>query len=85
MPVNQLWRVGVVLNIDNDPLPFLEAQQRSRKLAVIERGRDDMVRGQFDQPGTNTQRVVRLLCSPFIGSPCEAGHRAHKGNQSGGL
>ena len=35
VPVHQLRRVGVVVDIDDDPLPFREAQQRSRKLAVI--------------------------------------------------
>ena len=50
VPVDQLRRVGVVVNIDDDPLPFLEAQQRSGELAVIEGARDDMVRRQLDQP-----------------------------------
>ena len=43
MPVDQLRRIGVVVNIDDDPLPFLEPQQRSGKLAVIEGGRDDVL------------------------------------------
>ena len=83
MPVHQLRRVGVVVNIDDDPLPFLEAQQRSRKLAVIERGRDDVLRRQLDQPGSDAQRVVRLLGSDLPGSPYKARRRAHEGNQSG--
>ena len=43
VPVHQLGRVGVVVDIDDDALAFLEAQQRPRKLAVVERRRDDMV------------------------------------------
>jgi hypothetical protein len=73
----------VVENIDNHPLPFPEAQQRSRKLAVIERGRDDMPGCQFDQPGSDAQRVIRLLGSNLPGSPYKARRRAHEGNQSG--
>ena len=69
VPVHQLRRIGVIVNIDDDPLPFLEAQQRSRKLAVIERGRDDVIGRQLDQPGSNAQRVVRLFVGDFVGGP----------------
>ena len=53
VPVHQLRRIGFVMNIDNDLLPFLEPQQRPRKLAVIESGRDDMVGRQLDEPGSD--------------------------------
>ena len=53
VPVHQLRRIGVVVNIDNDLLPFLEAQQRPRKLAVIEGGRDDVLGRQLDEPGSD--------------------------------
>jgi len=51
--MHQFRRIGVIVNIDDDPLPFPEAQQRSRKLAVIERCRDDVSGRQLDQPGSN--------------------------------
>ena len=67
MPVDQFRRVGVVVNIDHDALAFLEPQQRSGKLAVVERRRDDVVRCQLDQPGCDAQRIVRLLGGDFVG------------------
>jgi hypothetical protein len=36
--MHQLRRVGIVVDIDDNLLPFLEPQQRSRELAVIEGG-----------------------------------------------
>jgi hypothetical protein len=54
VPVDQLRRVGVVVNIDDDPLPFPEAQQRSRKLAIIEGGRNDVLGRQLDEPGSDS-------------------------------
>ena len=44
VPVNQLRRVGVVVQIHNDTLPLLESQKRPGELAVIEGGGDDMFR-----------------------------------------
>ena len=85
VPMDQLRRVGVVVNIDDGALPFLEAQQRSGKLAVIERGGDDVVGRQLDQAGCDAQRVVRLLGRDFAGSPRKARHRADQGSQSGKL
>ena len=38
MPVHKFRRVGVVVDVDHRALPFLETQQRSGKLAVVERG-----------------------------------------------
>ena len=49
MPVNELRRIGIVVNIDNDALPFLEAQQRSGELAVIERRRNNVVGCKFNK------------------------------------
>src|SRR4029077_6436080 len=35
VPVNELRRIGIIVNIDNDVLPFLEAQQRSGSFVQI--------------------------------------------------
>src|SRR6185437_4424011 len=41
MPVQLLARIGVVVDIDNNPLAFLEAQQRAGKLTVVGGGGND--------------------------------------------
>ena len=41
--------------------PSVKPQQRTGKLAVVERGRDDVVGRKLDQAGGDAQRVVRLL------------------------
>ena len=61
MPMHEFRRVGIVVDIDDDALAFLEAQQRPGKLAVVERGRDDVVGRELDQPGGDAQRVVGLF------------------------
>src|SRR6516164_5201706 len=39
--VDQLRRVGIVVDVDYDPPAFLEAQERSRELAIVKcRGHD---------------------------------------------
>jgi hypothetical protein len=38
---------------------------------------------QFDQPGSDVQRVIRLPGSNLPGSPYKAQRGAHEGNQSG--
>jgi len=35
MPVKLLWNVGLVVYIDRDTLAFFEAEERTRKLAVV--------------------------------------------------
>jgi hypothetical protein len=59
MPVQLLGRIGVVVDIDNDPLTFLEAQQGAGKLPVIGGGRNDAIRRQFDQPIADPDRLIR--------------------------
>ena len=73
MPVHEFRRIGVIVNIDYDPLPFLEAQQRSRKLAIVERRRDDVVRREFDQTRCDPQGVISLRLRGFI--PCQRNTR----------
>jgi len=51
VPVNELGHIGVVVDIDDRALAFLEPQQRARKLAVVERRRDDVIRRQLGEPG----------------------------------
>ena len=70
VPVHQFGRVGVVVNVDDDPLAFLESQQRPRKLPVVQRGRDDVVGAQFDETGRDPQGVVGLFRGGLFGGPC---------------
>ena len=72
--MDELGRVGVVVNINHSTLPFREAQRGSRKLPVIDRGRYDVVRCELDLPGCNAQRVVGLLGRDFTRSPRESRH-----------
>lgn len=58
MPMNELRSVGVVVNIDGDTLAFLETQQRTWKLPVVEGSRDNVLGRQLDEPRCNTQCVV---------------------------
>jgi hypothetical protein len=61
MPVEQFGNVGVVVDVHDRPLAFLESQQGSGKLPVVERGRDDMLGSQFGQSGRDPQGVVRSV------------------------
>src|SRR3974377_215529 len=56
--MDQLRRVGVIVDIDEDLLAFFEAQQRAWELAVVKRRRDNMFRRQLDQTGRDAQAVV---------------------------
>jgi hypothetical protein len=58
MPVKLLWDVGFVAYIDRDTLAFFEAEERTRKLAVVGSYRHDMLRSQFDWLGRDGQGVV---------------------------
>ena len=60
VPVHELRRIGVIVDVHHDLLSFLESEQGPRKLAVVERRGDDMIRSQFDQAGRDTQAVVGL-------------------------
>jgi len=44
VPVQLLRRVGVVVDIDYDLFAFGEADERTWKLSVVERGRNDTLR-----------------------------------------
>ena len=35
MPMKLLWRIGIVVDIDDDTLAFLETQQRAGELAIV--------------------------------------------------
>jgi hypothetical protein len=59
MPVQLLGRIGVVVDIDNDLLTFLEAQQGAGKLPVIDGGGNDAIRRQFNQPIADPDRLIR--------------------------
>ena len=83
VPVDQFRRVGVVVDIDHDALAFLEAQQRSGKLAVIERRRDDVVGRKLDQSGCDAQRVVRLGGGDLVGRACDARRRTDERQEAG--
>ena len=49
MPVQLFRGVSVIIDIDDDPLTLGEADERTRKLSIVERGRDDVLGRQFDQ------------------------------------
>ena len=53
VPVNQLRRIGIVVQVHDDAPAFLEPQQRSRKLSVVQGRGDDVFGCQFDQSGGN--------------------------------
>jgi hypothetical protein len=50
--------ICVVLEIDGDPLSLLEPEERSRKLAVVSRDRDDLLRRNFDRRGSDSDGVI---------------------------
>jgi hypothetical protein len=58
VPVQLLRRIGVVVDIDNDLLSLLEAQQRPRKLTVIGVGGNDAIRCQFNEPIADPDRLI---------------------------
>src|SRR6185437_15666935 len=61
MPVQQLWRVGVVMDVYNDALAFPQPDQRTGKLTVVKCRRHDVVIGQINESGCNADRVVGLF------------------------
>jgi hypothetical protein len=76
MPVQLFGRIGVVVNIHDDPLAFRKPYQRSRKLAVVERRRNNALRRQLNKPGGNLNRVVGLFgVRRIFGSVHKAGRR----------
>jgi hypothetical protein len=62
------------MNIDGDQLVFLEAQQRPRKLAVVQCGRDDLVGRQLDETRRDLQPVIRLGLRRIVRRPQRARH-----------
>jgi hypothetical protein len=68
MPVDEFRRIGVVMNVDDDALPFLEVQQRPRKLSVVEHSRDDMIRRKLHETAGDAKRVVGLFGGLVIGA-----------------
>lgn len=53
-----LRRTGVVVNVDCDLPPLLEAEQRSRKLTVIRRDGDDALGRNLHGAGANVDGVI---------------------------
>ena len=58
VPMQLLRRVGIVPDIDHHLPAFLQAQQRTGKLPVIEFCRHDMVGRQLDQPVGDANGVI---------------------------
>ena len=72
MPVQLLWGIRVVVNIDGSLLPFLEPKQRPRKLAVVCCCRDDFPRCDLDGTGGNSDGIISgtlvlRACGSFFG------------------
>ena len=60
VPVDEFRRVGVVVNVDNHALAFFKAQERTRKLAVVNVVETMWSGAEFDERGADAQTVVRL-------------------------
>ena len=60
MPVQLLGGVGVVVDLYPGGLAFLEPEQRSRELPVVDGGGHHSIRRQLDRAGADAQRVVGL-------------------------
>ncbi|WP_245332820.1 hypothetical protein [Bradyrhizobium erythrophlei] len=54
-----LWRIGIIVDIDDDLLAFLEAQQGARKLPVVSGGGNDAILCQFNEPVADPDRMIR--------------------------
>jgi hypothetical protein len=59
VPVHELGRIRVVEHVDRDRFIFFKTQQRAGELAVIERGRDDMVGRELEKARGDAQGNVR--------------------------
>src|SRR5262249_44842620 len=60
MPMQLFWRVGIVVDVDNNLLSLFQSHKRARKRPVIRGGRDNTVWRELDERGTDSDRVVRL-------------------------
>src|SRR5437667_5935352 len=60
VPMQLLRRVRVIENVNNDLLPFLDPQQRSRELTVVRNSRNDSVVGNLNRAGGDSQSVISL-------------------------
>src|SRR5215469_393798 len=58
MPVELFWRVGVVVNVQHNWAPFLEAKQRTGKLTIVSSGRNDSLGCYLEGRSFDVQRVV---------------------------
>ena len=59
VPMQLLGRVGLIVDVDGDRAPFLEAEQRPGKLAVVGGSGDDAIRRQFHRLHGDRQGVIR--------------------------
>lgn len=60
MPVQLLRYVGLILYIDHNSSPLLHPEQRTRKLALVGRYRNDSIWRKFKRRGRNLQCVIRF-------------------------
>src|SRR5580693_10092450 len=56
VPMNEFRHVGIVVDIDHEPLSLLQRDQWPGELTVVERRRYDMLRRKLDETGGDTQR-----------------------------
>jgi hypothetical protein len=60
VPVQVFGSVGVVVDVHPRPLALFQPHQRTGELTVIDDGRHDLIRGQLDSAGGDSQCVLRL-------------------------
>src|SRR5580704_15558068 len=59
VPMQLLRRIGIIVDIDDDLLAFLAAQQGARKLPVASGGGSDASRVQFNEPVADRDGMFR--------------------------
>src|SRR5580698_6637276 len=59
VPMQLLRRVGLIVDVDGDRAPFLEAEQRTGELAVVGGSRENAIGRQFHRLYGDGERVVR--------------------------
>src|SRR5215472_3692882 len=70
MPMQLFRGICVVLEVDGHLLSLLEPEERSRKLAVVSRDRNDLLRRNLDRRSGNSDGVISRILFPLRISEC---------------